>query len=171
MRVEVLVRGLGSGDKEVVTRMMHAADINEWKIKDIAVEDINKQEKVDVGIAMGSVCGRLVKNHAKKLFILPTVKQLQPHEQNSKYRQEAWSKLQEAKKFLEEDHVVSEPSGNWQYATVYLPGQKKMVIYETEPPPSVEADILMSKSDSKLLLRIKEAFRAEAVVIREEDNV
>jgi hypothetical protein len=169
MGVEILVRGLGPRDAEFLGRVMAAAKINEWNIRDVLVESLSKLDMMEVGIAMGKVCGRMVKDHVKKLFILPTVKQLQPRDQNVRHRTDAWSKLKKVKDFLEGKQEDEESGGSWRYATVHLPGQKKIIIYETVKPQGVEADIFISKTDSKLLLKMKEAFRAEAVIIGEED--
>ncbi len=168
MEVQVLVRGLSSGDIEFLAKVMHAGNIQEYRVRDVLVENLNKIPMIDVGIAMGNVCGRLVKNNVKKLFVLPTIKQLLPHERNLKYREDAWSKLKKVKDFLEGKQKIDESGGGWQYATVHLPGQKKIVIYETIPP-DIEADVFISKADSNLLLKMKEAFRAEAVLIGEEN--
>jgi hypothetical protein len=166
MELGILVRGLSPEDVQFLAKMMVAVEIKKWKIRDILVEDLDKSSPIQIGIAMGQVCGRMVKNHVKKLFILPTIKQLQPSDQNAKHRAQAWEQLKETKDFLE----GSKESGNdWRYATVHLPGQKKIIIFETVKPPGVEGDIFISRDDSNLLLKIKEAFRAEAVIIGEEN--
>jgi len=89
--------------------------------------------------------------------------------ENLRYRHDAWNELQKIKKLLEGELVDNRNDG-WQYATVYLPGQKKIVIYEGDKPQDVEGDIFITKADSKLLLDVKEAFKAEAVVIGEESK-
>jgi hypothetical protein len=168
MKVEILVRGLGSGDVEFLGKVMTAVGIKAWGVRDILVEDLNKLDVIEVGVAMGKVCSRMVQSHVRKLFVLPTVKQLQPQDQNLRYRADAWSKLQDVRDFLEGKQEDKESGGSWQYATVHLPGQKKIVIFETAKPPGVEADVFISRTDSNLLVKMKEAFRAEAVVIGEE---
>jgi hypothetical protein len=168
MGVEVLVRGLGQGDKEFLGKVMSVAGIEDWTVRDVLVENLSKQEMIEVGVAMGKVCGRMVKNHVKKLLVLPTIKQLQPQDQNLRHRKEAWDKLQDLKRFLGGEQEDKKFGGSWQYATIHLPGQKKIVIYETAKPPGVEADVFISRKDSDLLLKLKNAFRAEAVVIGEE---
>jgi len=166
MELGVLVRGLGPKDSTFITKIMTAINIKEWKIKDILVEDLSKSNPIEIGVAMGEVCGRVIKDHVKKLFVLPTIKQLQPSDKNRKYRSEAWSQLQEVKNLLDGN---KESGSNWQYATVHLPGQKKIIIFETIRPPGVEGDIFISREDSTLLLKIKEAFRAEALIFGEEN--
>jgi hypothetical protein len=167
MTISVFMRGAAKEEEEFLGKIMSAAKIEDWKIVDTNIVN-PKATYLDVGIAMGQICGRHVKSNVKKLFILPTVKQLKPTNENRVHRQKAWTKLQEIKDFLD-GKGQNEIGDSWQYATVCLPGQKKIIIYETAKPPNVEADIFISRTDSNLLLKMKEAFRAEAVVIGEED--
>lgn len=165
MTIQVLVRGVTKEEEEFLGKMMSAAKIEDWKLIDILIENV---VHLNIGIAIGQICGRQVQDKVKKLFVLPTIKQLKPNvDENRVHRQEAWTKLQEIKDFLEgKDTGIGD---SWQYATVCLPGQKKIVIYETAKPPHVEGDIFISRKDSNLLLKMKEAFRAEAVLIGEEN--
>ena len=165
MTISVFVRGIAKEEEEFLGKMMSAAKIEDWKVVDTNIVN-PKVTYLDVGIAMGEICGRHVESNVKKLFVLPTIKQLKPCDKNRAHRQEAWAKLQEIKDFLE--GKSSKIGDSWQYAAVCLPGQKKIIIYETTRPPNVKGDVFISREDSNLLLKMKEAFRAEAVLIGEE---
>ena len=165
-KVCVFVRGALKEEFDFIGKMMDAAGLSNWTGIDLSIHNTN--DPVEIGIAMGKICGRIVKPICKNLFIIPTTKQLLPTEQNKKNRQDAWSKLQEVKDFLEEDNDIR-TNGSWQHAIVHLPGQKRICVYEGPKPPKIEADVFISREDSDLLLRVKEAFRAEALIIQEED--
>lgn len=165
-KVDVLVRGLSAEDFGLMKSMMEAAKIDNYRTIDILVQDINDVDTASTGIAMGKVCGRMVKDYYKTLYILPGPKQLRPYEANRKTRKEAWETLQTITQELQGEQKVE--SCSWRYATVCLPGQKKIIVYEDKKPNNVDGDVFISRKDSDTLLKLKEAFKAEAVIIGEE---
>lgn len=169
MPVHVFIRMPSPADKELLYKMFTAANITEWILHDLSTEDINKAPVVDVGIAIGKVCERIVKGKARMLFDLPLLKQLTPIAANTEYRKQAWDILQRVKKILDGEEKVNEQNGEtWKHVMVYLPGGRKLCVYENEIPIDVQADIFIHKQDCELLLKLKEAFGAEGITYNGE---
>ena len=170
-RVHVYLRSSEIGDLDLVKRMLIAAKLIEVsEIYNISTKDIESTpEKVENAIVFGKITARLLLDRANRIFELPGVELLRPLEKNLKVRQKAWEQIQEIKKILENAPRAENTDSNWRYSIIDLPGQKKICVFETEKPSHIKADIFISKADSNLLLKMKEAFKAESVIIQGEE--
>jgi len=168
MNLHVYVRSPTSDDKEVLHKMLSAAQISDYILHDVSAEDINKAPIVDLALAIGQVCERMLHGKAKTVFTIPNLKQLKPDPKNTEHRKSAWEIIQRVKKILIGQETRESTNISWQHAVVYLPGGRKMCIYEENLPIDVDADVFISRTDSDLLLKLKEAFQAESVIIGKE---
>jgi len=168
MRLAVFFRGMKTEDLELAKKILGAAEIPEFRTYDLSVEDLEKTPPEEqIGIAFGSVAARKANGFVNKLFILPTINQLIKKKGNERHRKKAWALMPEVRQVLEgkqEERLGA--GGDWRYAMLPL-GQKQVCVYEGKKPITVEADVYISKPELDLLLKAKEAFRADAVLIQE----
>jgi len=167
MTLAVYVRGEKEGDRDLLTRLFAASHIDNWELRDLNTQSLASFKPTMVAVAMGRVCGNIIKNHAQQVFVFPTINRLLPEDGNQDSRQEAWELLPQVKAALEESQIEeNSTSSSWRHATIYI-GSKKLCVYEEKRPPGIQADVFISKSDLDLLLRVKEAFKADAMLIQD----
>ena len=160
--ISVFVRGENPSDRDFVSRMLSAVDIVDWELKDLNVYSLPKDHKEEVGIAFGKVCARLVQEHVTKLFVLPTPDQLKPAKENEKARAEAWATVQQLKQYLARKPdlpVIPETA-----PVLLKQGDKQICVYDRQKP-DVQCDAFVSHDEVQLLMKIKEAFRAESITL------
>jgi len=164
--VDVFVREIDNGDLQHVEKICIAAGISNFRIFNLKIDDPTKRsDPADIGIAFGEKCGRLVKSCVEKLIVLPPIDKLKPTEKNRDSRKKAWEQLKQFIDELRGQDIILPTS--WKYAILPV-GDKRICVYEGQKPP-IEADIYISKDESALLLKLKEAFKADAVVIAEKE--
>lgn len=168
MQLHVYTRNPTQDERELLRKMLTAGGISDWILHDISAEDLNKAPIVDLGLAIGKVCERAVVGKARTLMSVASFKQLTLNPSNVDARKVAWETVQKLKRILDGKEIGEQKCISWQHALVYLPGNKRMCIYEKDIPTDVEADIFISRTDSNLLLKLKEAFQAESVIIGKE---
>ncbi|RLF68163.1 MAG: hypothetical protein DRN26_00405 [Thermoplasmata archaeon] len=168
--IGVFVRDASPEELEFTKKILSSLELDETKYEIINLDliELKSDNMFSYGIAFGRVCGRLVKDHVKDLLVLSPLPKLRPSPNNSKHRKEAWEKLTAFKERIERG-VETNIDGDWQYAILSL-GEKRVCIFEKNKPTDIEADVFISRADSNLLLAMKEAFRAEAVVIGEKED-
>jgi ribosomal protein S13 len=175
--VHVCFRSSTADDLSFVKKILSAVGLEEQaEIHDLSSKDIDALPKnINKLIAFGKVTARLANEYAKTIFELPGLENLRLFEKNKKHRKEAWEQLQKIKKEVDNTQDDDITDSNWRYSIIDLPGQKKICVFETQKPSHIQADIFISKEDSHLLLKMKEAFKAESVIIqgeeRDEENV
>jgi len=162
------LRGEKTGDRDLVSRILSAAKIQDWELKDLDIFGAEALEECSIGVALGQTCGRLVEKKVKKLFILPPIDKLKLDPSNEKDRQKAWKQVQEIAKYLENYKPEEEKSDtnfvdkSWEYVIMRI-SNKQLCIYEGVRPSGLNVDAYMSRDDLKLLLNIKEALKADEV--------
>lgn len=159
------VRGEESGDRELITKMMKAIEVDNWEIRDINTHDISTFPPCKVGIAFGNTCGRLVQPVVKSdhFFTLPALKQLQPTKENTTHRKKAWKILEEIKDALQNKTV----SNDWGYAILRVE-DKRLCIYSKNKPDEENIDIYLNENDCNMVLDIYKAFKASKITFGEQ---
>lgn len=169
MRLAVFFRGMKTSDLELAKKVLGAAKIDEFRTYDLSVEDLEKTPpNENVGVAFGKIATRKASGFVNHLFEMPTTSQLQKKKGNELHRKQAWEIVQRVALILggkQEEQLGA--SGDWRYAMLPL-GTKNVCVYEGKKPVTVEADVYISKPELDLLLKAKEAFRADAVLIQDK---
>jgi len=162
--VTLFVRKLTPARQKVLDRIVEFLGLKDKsKVCDLDYFDPNTIGSSSQGIAFGDVCARLVSQHVKQLWTLPPLEKLEPSEKNKDSRQKALDQMNEIKE------VLSAPSvSNTNWHSVLQVGEKKVCAFCGTKPDKVEADVFISKQEYELLLRLKEAFKAEFISIVQE---
>ena len=169
----LFIRGWKDKDRELIEKMMKAAEVNGWEIKDINTHEPSTFPPCKISIAFGPACGRIVRQsiQADHYFILPPLKQLYPIEQNVSYRKKAWKSLKEVRDLLQ--GKIDIVKDDWGYAILRVK-DKRLCIYGKNKPVDKgnDIDVYLNEGDCKLLLDIYKAFKANSIAFgsSEDDN-
>ena len=172
--VILFVRGEKPEDVELIKKMMKAAKIESWEVKDISTHEPSTFPPCKISIAFGSTCGRIVQQsiQADYYFILPSFTQLHPTEQNTSYRKKAWKSLEEVRDLLQ-GKISKIKDSDWGHAILRVEG-KRLCIYSKKKPVDEEnnIDVYLNEGECELLLGIYKAFKANGITFGspEDDN-
>lgn len=158
----VYIRGETPEDREFIAKMMQAAQIDNWQLRDLDVYD-PADIPTDTAVAIGPVCARLVKQHVKNLYVIPSLDKLKPSKENKDHRRKAWSVLQDLAN-------GAQPQTADDACAVLEVSGKKLCVYDQDDVPNIEADAFMSRTDMRNLLKLKEAIGAESIRLCSKDT-
>ena len=165
--LHVFCRSVQPGDARFLDKMLKAAGLGPYLVIDLALQE---PPKCLLAVAMGKVAGRLVKDHVDRLVVLPSIEQMSNKETGNKMKMVAWEQLKEVKQLLQskalEPSQVADQASDVVYELLTI-GEKTVCVYDRTRPP-VKADIFLKKEEAKILLAIRDIFRAESVRIDKE---
>lgn len=172
-QLDIYIRNEKPNDRDFISRMLEAAGIQDWELKDLAVHDVEDVVTDNVSLAIGTVTSRLVKDSVKSLYVLPILSSLEDRPGNEIARKKAWEILKELKKILEGE-IVQQKEYKWTYA-ILKQGDRRICVYTGPTRPDITADSYISNSDVSKLLELQIALGSDKIVLldtnREEHDL
>ncbi len=168
MKVVVYVRGISKKNHELVDKILTAVGLKDWEVIDLNTISPAGDIEEHLGIAFGKTSSRLAKKYTPNVYTLPPFDKLVLCEENAEHRANAWALLRHIKQVAEAPRKMEEAKStekNWEHVIMTI-GKKQVCIYEGEKPRLESAiDCYLSRDDCRLVLAIKEAFKAEMIML------